>query len=335
MKKIVLLLCVAALVLMSLAGCGESPKTPDTETTSSIVSSTDISTTKSQLTTEATTSTTKTTTTTTKKTTATTTQPSHIHKFNPATCTSPEICSCGATRDRAQGHQYSPATCTTPKICVRCGVIAAAALGHQFDSATCTSPKICSVCGEVTGSPLGHDYIEATCTSGKICNRCGTISGDALGHDFVNKKCTRCGKLDRTYLIEDIDYLRSFDYFYYDDDAITDNSGNVFSGHYHFFTHITNFDAYISFDLKGKYTTFNGTVLLPYENRGTPHTSCIKIYGDDKLLYQSPNITSGFETTDITVNVTGVKVLKIEFLPYTTLNGIESIPYLTNAYLEK
>ncbi len=328
MKKLVLLLCVSALMLMSLAGCGDSPKTPNNETTSSIVSSTDISTTTSQLTT-------KTTTTTTKTTTTTTTQPSHIHKFNPATCTSPEICSCGATRDRAQGHQYSPATCTTPKICVRCGVIAATALGHQFDSATCISPKICNRCGEVSGTALGHDYIEATCTSEKICDRCGEVSGNALGHDFVNKKCTRCGKLDRTYLIEDIDYLRTFDYFYYENEAITDNSGNVFSGHYYFYTRINNFDAYISFDLKGKYTMFNGTVLLPYKNRGTSHTSCIKIYGDDKLLYQSPDITSGFKTTDITVDVTGVKVLKIEFLPYTTLNDIESIPYLTNAYLEK
>ena len=43
----------------------------------------------------------------------------------------------------------------------------------------------------------------------------------------------------------------------------------------------------------------------------------------------------GFETTNIKVNVTGVKILKIEFISYSTLNGIDSIPYLTNAYLEK
>ncbi len=230
-------------------------------------------------------------------------------------------------------HNYSEATCTLPKKC-SCGETIGLALGHNYSEATCTSPEICTECGETNGDALGHDYIAATCTSPKICERCDIVDGSKLGHNFKNAKCTRCGKLDRTYLIEDIDYLRCSEHLRYTEESITDNDGKVFSEHLSFYGYAFNYDPSISFSLKGKYSKFNATVLLPYEDRGSDVSSCIKIYGDDKLLYQLEDIKMGFETTDIEVNVKGVSVLEIEIIPYLGMN-YDTVPHITNAYLEK
>ena len=43
-------------------------------------------------------------------------QSSHTHSYSEATCTSPEKCSCGATKGTALGHSYSE------KSCSRCGI---------------------------------------------------------------------------------------------------------------------------------------------------------------------------------------------------------------------
>ena len=57
-----------------------------------------------------------------------TTTPPHIHSFIPATCTSPKICSCGATEGEANGHNWKNATYTSPKTCTDCGTTEGSAL---------------------------------------------------------------------------------------------------------------------------------------------------------------------------------------------------------------
>ena len=68
---------------------------------------------------------------------------SHVCIYEPATCTSPEKCSCGKTRGNSAGHKYK--------------------------SATCIESEKCSVCGETNGSALGHSYNNGS------CQRCGVV----------------------------------------------------------------------------------------------------------------------------------------------------------------
>lgn len=58
---------------------------------------------------------------TTEPTTTPTTEPPHTHNFNPATCTTPKTCSCGATEGEANGHSWKEATYSSPKTCTVCG----------------------------------------------------------------------------------------------------------------------------------------------------------------------------------------------------------------------
>ena len=55
-------------------------------------------------------------------------------------------------------HKWQPATCSTPETCSVCGRTRGDALPHTWEDATCTTPKTCSVCGKTEGSSLGHDY---------------------------------------------------------------------------------------------------------------------------------------------------------------------------------
>lgn len=57
---------------------------------------------------------------TTVPTTLPVTEPPHTHDFQPATCTAPKTCSCGATEGTANGHRWEEATYATPKMCSVC-----------------------------------------------------------------------------------------------------------------------------------------------------------------------------------------------------------------------
>ena len=46
----------------------------------------------------------------------------HNHKWEPATCTAPKTCSCGATEGEPLGHRWLEATTERPKTCSVCGV---------------------------------------------------------------------------------------------------------------------------------------------------------------------------------------------------------------------
>lgn len=230
-------------------------------------------------------------------------------------------------------HQYSAATCTAPKTC-SCGDTIGIALDHNFEVATCTSPKICTRCNLTEGKELGHEYIDATCVSPKFCKRCDSILDNELGHDFVDGKCTRCEKYDRTYLIEDIDYLEKTDKTCYNQERITDNQGNEHFGRYVFTTDGTFYDGYISFQLDKKFKSFSGLAFLSYADRGDSSEVYIKVYGDDKLLYQTKDMKLGHIPDSFTIDITGVSILKISFEPYSSMNTC-TYAYLTDAYLVK
>ena len=60
------------------------------------------------------------------------------------------------------------------------------------------------------------------------------------------------------------------------------------------------------------YTTFSGTLFIDYDDRDSPSTCNVRIYGDGVLLYDSPVLTKGVRPVDFSVNIQGVDELKIE-----------------------
>jgi len=268
------------------------------------------------------------------KPTSTTNQPTHSHSYSNATCTSPKKCFCGATEGIALGHNYSKATCTSPKKCTRCFDEVGIALGHSYSSATCTSPKICVRCGTAHGAALGHKYLNATCTRPKICERCDSILEDALGHDFKNESCLRCGKLDRTYLFEDIESFSKDRDIRYTFDAVKDNTGNTYYGHCSIYSVQLVNSSSVEFETGKRFSKFSGIAFLPYGSSASYDPAKIYIYGDGKLLYQSPDLAKGCKPDNFVVDIMGVSFLTIKFENKNSINS-STIGYLTNAYFSK
>lgn len=156
-----------------------------------------------------------------------------IHKWQAATCTTPEVCMrcerergepiehdwsagncntpktckvCGEKSGKALGHSWIDATCTTPKTCSRCGEIEGKVLDHSWEDATCEKPETCSRCAETKGKAKGHKWKDATCTEPKTCSRCKKTEGKANGHKWRDanvdepKTCTECGKTEGSRL---------------------------------------------------------------------------------------------------------------------------------------
>lgn len=144
------------------------------------------------------------------------------------------------------------------------------------------------------------------------------------------------------YLIENIDYLQKTTFYYgggleINNDALTDSDGNNIFGHYHFHCDNTDLSASITFDLAEQYRSFCGTLVLPEKYKHTTSSIYVYLYGDDRLLYQSPNMTAGFHTEEFAVDVTGISTLEIKMENKKANANTDNwgIGYLTNAYLSK
>jgi uncharacterized repeat protein (TIGR02543 family) len=73
----------------------------------------------------------------------------------------------------------------------------------------------------------------------------------------------------------------------------------------------------------GKYKTFSGKIALGYEDRATAVRVKYQIYGDNVLLYSSPDVTSGVRPFDISVDITGVEFLKFERISNQTSDEMD------------
>ena len=154
-----------------------------------------------------------------------------FHKWQPATCTEPEICLkcghirgeplphkwkeadcleprtcmlCGAQEGEPLGHDWLPATCEEPEICSRCGAQQGEPAGHQWEPANCEHPMRCTVCGLEQGETGEHQWLAATCEEPETCEICGATRGKPRGHSWTKATCTEpktckiCGKTEGT-----------------------------------------------------------------------------------------------------------------------------------------
>ena len=124
MKKITILLAMALVFAMVLAGCGCShvwtDATCDTPKTCSQCGETEGA--------------------------------ALGHSWNDATCTAPKTCkTCGLTEGEQLDHVWTEASCAAPKTCEVCAQTEGEALEHIWVEANYQAPKTCEACGLTEG----------------------------------------------------------------------------------------------------------------------------------------------------------------------------------------
>lgn len=88
----------------------------------------------------------------------------------------------------------------------------------------------------------------------------------------------------------------------------------------------TDDESYVLYNLNFKYSTFSGVLYRPYSSLSCDFewsSPTVKVYGDDVLLYEAPDITQDtYDPINFEIDVTGVRNLKI------VMNGVwgEEIP---------
>ena len=111
-------------------------------------------------------------------------------------------------------------------------------------------------------------------------------------------------------MLADMDYFSSEGEFK-NKDTVKDNMGNT----YYDVVSIGRggFPKTEEYLLNGNYSKIKGKVIVEHEDRSKQtYASMVKIYGDDKLLYASPEMKGGTQPKDFDVDLTGVLVLRIE-----------------------
>ena len=90
----------------------------------------------------------------------------------------------------------------------------------------------------------------------------------------------------------------------YINDELEDNLGN-------YYDHSWRTWKETQYYLSGKYKTFSGIIALIYSDKNTSYKYYYEIYGDENLLYTSPEIGAGSMTENFNISVENVNVLKI------------------------
>lgn len=111
-----------------------------------------------------------------------------------------------------------------------------------------------------------------------------------------------------------------------DSGIFKDNYGTTYTiGIYRWPPNFSIEDTFIEC-LVDDYTKFAGTIILDYNQRATDSIGYLKIYGDNNLIYTSPNITRGIKPISIDLDISDISLLRIEFAGsytiYTLINPI-------------
>lgn len=90
----------------------------------------------------------------------------------------------------------------------------------------------------------------------------------------------------------------------------------------------TEDNAYVLYNLNHEYSSLSGTVYRPYESLSSLNewekNTTVKIYGDDVLLYEAPNITkSTYDPIKFEIDVSGVRDLKIVMMGVWTVDSVD------------
>ncbi|MDR0978761.1 MAG: NPCBM/NEW2 domain-containing protein [Lachnospiraceae bacterium] len=90
------------------------------------------------------------------------------------------------------------------------------------------------------------------------------------------------------------------------------------------YLYTTDEQASISYKIDKKYNVFKGVVCLNFTKSTTTTNTVFRVYGDDVLIYESPNVTAGAIPTPFQIDVSNVELLKIEITRDAYAAGINA-----------
>lgn len=96
-------------------------------------------------------------------------------------------------------------------------------------------------------------------------------------------------------------------------DVYKDNLGNTYSWGMN--RRVPNFSmskSYIEYKVT-QHNYLNGTLILNYVTKSDTDAGYMRVYGDDVLIYTSPEICKGFEPMYINIDISSADVIRIEF----------------------
>lgn len=275
-------------------------------------------------------------------------KPAHTHTFSPATCTEPQICSCGKTGSSELGHKWTSATCTIAKTCTRCKITSGEALGHNYENGIC---KICKSnddsyiqytvvynanggWGETKSS--SHLYNEARALSKNEFKRAGytfigwSVNSKATASEYKDTQIVKnLTKTDgdtitlyavwnqcQTYAFEDLMPLDdSIDNIKFNQTKI-DNAGQVhdnvaylaFPGGYHSYSESERFTS-------GQFSKIKGTIIpVLGEYIREDSQTVIIIYANGNKVYESKEMNKYSSPENFEVDISGANTIKIKIL---------------------
>ena len=126
------------------------------------------------------------------------------------------------------------------------------------------------------------------------------------------------------FYTEEEEYVVSLGWEEIGKSGVKDNIGNTYYKGIHMCDDYMNvsYGGYQVYLINQKYTHFKGTIALSEKWKSSTGSAMIKIYGDDKLLYMSPEMTKGVYPEDFDIDVSGVVQIKIEWGDDSPSTGI-------------
>ncbi|MDR0978863.1 MAG: NPCBM/NEW2 domain-containing protein [Lachnospiraceae bacterium] len=110
-------------------------------------------------------------------------------------------------------------------------------------------------------------------------------------------------------------------------DVIVKMAGTVkdtMESHYTDYLYTTDENGAISYKIDKKYNKFTGVVCLNFTKNTTTTNTIFRFYGDDTLIYESPNITAAASPIPFEIDVSNVTFLKIEIVRDAYATGINA-----------
>lgn len=107
---------------------------------------------------------------------------------------------------------------------------------------------------------------------------------------------------------------------------LSDNMGKTYSSGIYCDLDPWN-NLYIEYNIK-EYSLFNTDIIMLEQNKTNDREAYIKIYGDGAILYTSGNITKGYITQYVSLDISNYSILKIEFVGTQYWNGCLADPIL-------
>ncbi len=112
-------------------------------------------------------------------------------------------------------------------------------------------------------------------------------------------------------------------FYYYN--SVKDNFGTVYGNG---LSGRSSYESFQEYRLDGAYSEMQGRVVLNYDCRTQTNDDIyLWLYGDDELIFQSQEIKAGCEPQDFTVDLTGVKTLKVVIQGKNMLRLVDCILY--------